>query len=511
MGNTQNCHRPLVGGIVIYPGRPQADNTVRTFLNPDGGTLTCMATKGTKKVLVTNQHVLSGNAFRYGPPPSDVALYQKTKQGDTLVLKPGDHVGGNADWVDVAVRGTNDADVGICDLDSALDNLEGAIYQVHRPGHATGYILKGVVEPTDGMVLKMFGAKTGESTVTVKKATIPTDMPIPVDGVNFANITELVLPSGAGVGGDSGAPVLLEVAPGRYRMCGIFFAGLGTRGLMTKASVAERELGITFGKPRPVAVIADPSIARPGDRLHLNAQDSYDPAGTELTAQLTYEWIQLGGPSVLLHSHTTYRPSFIVPAQRHVSPLSFRLTVTDVAGQTATKVVTVNRPPVANAGDDHAVLPNTVVTLDGSGSKVYDGDAKYQWEQVYAGVSTDPDPDFHRVTITNPATRKATFTMPENEQTLLFKLTVTDSYKLTSTDYVAVNLNRKPVANAGPDQQVGRGVRVDLKGSAQDPDTEQDVTHEWTKIYGPDVTLHNSDTLTPHFVAPNESAIFAQG
>lgn len=168
-----------------------------------------------------------------------------------------------------------------------------------------------------------------------------------------------------------------------------------------------------------------------------------------------------------------------------------------------------HRKPIADAGDDQGVLPNTVVTLDGSGSKVYDGDAKYQWEQVYAGVSTEPNPDFHRVTITNPTSRKATFTMPENEQTLLFKLTVTDSYKLTSTDYVAVNLNRKPVANAGPDQQVGRGVRVDLKGSAQDPDTEQDVTHEWTKIWGPDVTLHNSDTLTPHFDAPNESAIFA--
>ena len=47
-----------------------------------------------------------------------------------------------------------------------------------------------------------------------------------------------------------------------------------------------------------------------------------------------------------------------------------------------------------------------------------------------------------------------------------------------------------------------------LSGSVEDQDTGQAVTYEWSKIWGPDVTLHESDTLTPYFDAPDDSAIF---
>ena len=180
--------------------------------------------------------------------------------------------------------------------------------------------------------------------------------------------------------------------------------------------------------------------------------------------------------------------------------------------QSEMKIKFGHREPVANAGDDQGVLPNTVVTLDGSASKVYDGDAKYQWKQDFGPLVNRLDPLPPTVAITNPTNKQATFTMPtlpEGISNLRFKLTVTDSYGLKHSDLVSIFPNRKPVANAGPDQQVARGVRVHLKGSAQDPDTGQKVDYEWTKITGPDVTLHNSDTLTPYFDAPNESAIFA--
>ncbi len=398
MGVVSNSHRPLLGGIEIYTrGGANAGGT---------GTLTGVATKGSKKVLVTNAHVMAGedaNGNFRNPTGSEVMFQGGTGAGSIV----GTHL--DHETVNFGSNQGNKVDAAIIDLDSNVT----ADFKLHDEYHREDRILiSGTKAPSINDEVLIIAAESGEVSGTVTGESGGGDLA----GVHWADLIRIEGQE-ALRDGDSGAPVLYRVRDNVYQMMGVYFAhgGNATELYACKASNVESALGITFG----------------------------------------------------------------------------------------------HREPVANAGDDQAVLPNTVVTLDGSGSKVYDGDAKYQWEQVYAGVSTEPNPDFHRVTITNPATLKATFTMPENEQTLLFKLTVTDSYKLTSTDYVAVNLNRKPVANAGPDQQVGRGVRVDLKGSAEDPDAGQDVTYEWTKIWGPDVTLHNSKTLTPHFDAPNESAIFA--
>ncbi len=52
-------HRPLVGGIVINPARPR-DDTVEPIKN-GAGTLTCIARRSVKRVLVTNLHVMAGS------------------------------------------------------------------------------------------------------------------------------------------------------------------------------------------------------------------------------------------------------------------------------------------------------------------------------------------------------------------------------------------------------------------------------------------------------------------
>ena len=49
---------------------------------------------------------------------------------------------------------------------------------------------------------------------------------------------------------------------------------------------------------------------------------------------------------------------------------------------------------------------------------------------------------------------------------------------------------------------------MDLSGTAEDLDASQVLTHEWTKVYGPSVTLRDADTLTPYFYSPDGSAIF---
>lgn len=63
--------------------------------------------------------------------------------------------------------------------------------------------------------------------------------------------------------------------------------------------------------------------------------------------------------------------------------------------------------------------------------------------------------------------------------------------------------NRAPTANAGPDQRVSlRAARdVYLDGSASaDPD-DQPLQYAWTQLNGPAVTLVNSNTATPRFLA----------
>ena len=62
-------------------------------------------------------------------------------------------------------------------------------------------------------------------------------------------------------------------------------------------------------------------------------------------------------------------------------------------------------------------------------------------------------------------------------------------------------VNHPPIADAGPDQTVNEGDSVGLSGSASDPDGDP-LTHGWSQIVGPPVTLAGATTLTPSFTAP---------
>lgn len=90
-----------------------------------------------------------------------------------------------------------------------------------------------------------------------------------------------------------------------------------------------------------------------------------------------------------------------------------------------------NVKPIANAGSDMAVWTNSSVTLDGSGSLDPDGRiVSYAWSQI-AGPS---------VTLSNADSPTATFTAPEIETQLSFKLTVTDDSSATDLDTVDVKV-----------------------------------------------------------------------
>lgn len=94
----------------------------------------------------------------------------------------------------------------------------------------------------------------------------------------------------------------------------------------------------------------------------------------------------------------------------------------------------LNRPPVANAGQDQAVNEGSVVNLNGTGSSDPDGNyLAYDWVQ-----SSGP-----AVELTGPGTATPTFTAPDVtlSLTLTFELTVDDGHGGTSTATVTVTVN----------------------------------------------------------------------
>jgi len=134
-------------------------------------------------------------------------------------------------------------------------------------------------------------------------------------------------------------------------------------------------------------------------------------------------------------------------------------------------VYNVNRPPVANAGNDFSVQVATTATLNGSSSFDPDGDLiTYNW----TFNSVPPGSGLTNAVIVNPAQPNASFT-PDVVGAYILRLVVSDNEADGAPDFVTVTAtpppNVPPVAVAGDDQSAGLGVAVTLDGGdSYDPD-----------------------------------------
>jgi MYXO-CTERM domain-containing protein len=237
----------------------------------------------------------------------------------------------------------------------------------------------------------------------------------------------------------------------------------------------------------------------------LDGSGSSDP---DTGTTLTYAWEQTGGPAVTLSGANTATPSFTAPEVPFGTFVTFSLTVSDGTTQSApdTVVITVrnvNRAPVANAGPDQLGDERGAVTLDGRGSSDPDGDTlSYAWTQT-AGPP---------VTLSGANTAQPSFTAPEvtANTVLTFSLVVSDASTPSSADTVNITVrqvNRAPVANAGPDQTVDERSAVTLDGrGSSDPDTGTTLTYAWTQTGGTPVALSGGTTAQPTFTAPEVTA-----
>lgn len=232
--------------------------------------------------------------------------------------------------------------------------------------------------------------------------------------------------------------------------------------------------------------------------LHVTGENTFN-------APISYTWSQHLGPGVELSSTFTDSPTFIAPPVPSGGSILLSFIVTgyaEGAGYASdiamVKVLSTNRPPIADAGLDRTVDADSSVTLMGSGSDP-DGDkVKYQWKQT----SGEPV-QLSSLTTTNPIFT-APSVLPEETKTLIFELQVSDPFLATSSDLVQIDVvspNHPPVANAGPDQTVDENTPITLEGSGFDQDGDV-LTFSWRELGLKTTELSSTAVASPSFVAP---------
>jgi len=263
--------------------------------------------------------------------------------------------------------------------------------------------------------------------------------------------------------------------------------------------------GPNRGICRDAPPMADPGpdfAVDEGQHTTLNGAASSDPWGEPLA----FAWTQTDGPDVVLTGDDTASPSFEAPLVLADTTVRFALVVTAAGRVSAPAAVAVaihdlNRRPTANAGRDQRVEERTQITLDGSASADPDGDPlRWSWSQV----------DGPAVALDLAAPARPTFVAPEvtTDSPLIFALTVDDGVLDSAlSDEVVVTVlqvNRPPIADAGPELEVPEQSLVMLDGRAsRDPDGDAITTYAWRQTSGTAVVLDHADAATPTFEAPS--------
>lgn len=236
------------------------------------------------------------------------------------------------------------------------------------------------------------------------------------------------------------------------------------------------------------------------------------------TAPLTYSWSQIAGPTISLDLTDPLQPTFIAPYVNSNSTITFDLVVS--SGTSSSNhdtvditVVSVNNPPVPDAGDDSTIKEGANYILDGSNSYDPENDQiSYAWQQIDGLPTVMLEPNNQMV---NPS-----FTAPTGVvgQTLLFQLITSDGKEssiptsdlsFSNADTVAITIveNSTPIAAAGPYETSDEGTQTTLDGSnSYDSDGGDTLSYQWTQTAGPTVQLNNATITTPSFTTPFTSA-----
>jgi hypothetical protein len=164
-----------------------------------------------------------------------------------------------------------------------------------------------------------------------------------------------------------------------------------------------------------------------------------------------------------------------------------------------TRVLQISYRPVANAGINKSVSEGAVVTLDGSGSYDEDGNPiTYLWTAP-AGI-----------TLNNNTLQKPTFTAPEVNVNTIYTFTLvvndgTDNSDPSTVKITVLQINKRPVANAGSDKSWNEGLSsISLDGSLSSDADGDVISYKWTSLDG--IILFDALGVSPTFNTPQVNA-----
>jgi F5/8 type C domain/PKD domain len=121
-------------------------------------------------------------------------------------------------------------------------------------------------------------------------------------------------------------------------------------------------------------------------------------------------------------------------------------------------------------------------------------DTSSTFTKVFTGKSSGTTSSYERYSFPQVSARYVKVTVNGNTENTWASI--------TEIKVNGFQLNRAPVANAGPDQTVNSGVLVTLDGSgSSDPDGDQ-IKLAWSQTSGPTVILSNPSVLKPTFTSP---------
>ena len=221
----------------------------------------------------------------------------------------------------------------------------------------------------------------------------------------------------------------------------------------TPFNIASDSIRVWINSP-PVPRIEAPIAAQIGEEITISGSESY----SEFGEIVSFQW-EIDG-----ETFTGEEVSYQITQNR---PFEIKLTVRDNSGTfnalaSATHNIRINRPPIANAGDDKHVSPGNPVTYDGSGSFDPDGRiARHEWIFEDAVV----EGSVVRHALDRPGMHDVVLRVTDNEGAVGY-----------DTMQVRVNFPPVPIITGNPIVNSGR---VQLSGAESYDEDGEIIRYQW--------------------------------
>ena len=249
------------------------------------------------------------------------------------------------------------------------------------------------------------------------------------------------------------------------------------------------DLSVIRPNHKPVAHISGPPTAKAGSTIELNAAESSDPDGDEITS---YLWSQSasGGPETGLRGRDLRRRELRIRPEKPGTYV-FNLEVVDARGLKSELVSHtlelkgVNRPPLAKASREGTdpVFVGGEVKLSARGSLDPEGGPlTYNWKQISGTALPLPKESAEVINVA-----------PQAPGEYEFECIVNDGENDSLSARIAFNVqiaNQSPIAIINEIIPCEPGEQITLDGTlSHDPNSDRIAEYRWIKVSGPDASF----------------------